>query len=98
MTSSFPTQIITHFMNESDRGILGLKFVKFLKAARIYKVITIVRLVRVFRQQKYIEALLQKVTISPTFSALISNLIKLMFLLHFVGCTWAIVAMLNELE
>jgi hypothetical protein len=77
---------------------LGTKFFKFLKATRIYKVITIVKLVRVFKQQKYIEALLQKVTISPVFSALVGNLIKLMFLLHFVGCTWAIVAMLNELE
>ena len=69
-----------------------------MKVVRLYKVLTIVRILRVFKKQKYMELLIQKVNVSPQMSIFVSNMLKILLILHIIGCTWAIVAMLEEMH
>ena len=50
-----------------------------------------------FKKQKYMELLIQKVNVSPQMSIFVSNMLKILLILHIIGCTWAIVAMLEEM-
>jgi hypothetical protein len=44
------------------------------------------------------ELLIQKVNVSPQMSIFVSNMLKILLILHIIGCTWAIVAMLEEMH
>lgn len=56
------------------------------------------KIMRVFKKQKYVELFLTKVNISDTVTSFFSNLIKILFQVHIVGCAWAIFSKVEELD
>jgi hypothetical protein len=56
------------------------------------------KLMRVTRNNKIIEYLQRKVWLPPEMTALLTNLLKMVILIHFIGCAWGIVGVLHISE
>ena len=101
LLSSIPVSIIAFFMTTkgSAQGVfISIRFLKLTKFARIYRLLSFFKLFKMFRNNKFMEIVLTYLHISPDMKQIISSLIRMMFLLHIVGCTLAIVALLSGQE
>lgn len=70
----------------------NFQFVNLIKTIKVYRVVVIMKILRIIRQSKILELITAKLYLTPAITSLINNLIRLLFLLHFIGCIWGIVA------
>jgi hypothetical protein len=77
---------------------MSLKFIKLLKIIVLYRLLMLLKLMRVTRNNKVIEFLSTHLKLSPDGYALLSNLLKMITLIHFIGCAWGIVGVLTISE
>lgn len=75
-----------------------MRFIKLAKILRIYRLIAVVKMVKVFRNQKFVEYIIQKINVSPDTQTIFISLIRLVCLLHFIGCFWASIAVAFSFE
>ena len=101
LLSSIPVSIIAFFMTTKGSAqpvFISIRFLKLTKFARLYRLLSFFKLFKMFRNNKFMEIVLTYLHISPDMKQIISSLIRMMFLLHIVGCTLAIVALLSGQE
>jgi len=77
---------------------ISIRFLKLTKFARIYRLLSLFKMMKMFRNNKFMEITLTYLNISPDMKQIFSSLIRMVFLLHIVGCTFAIVALLSGQE
>ena len=56
------------------------------------------KILRMIRSSKILELITAKLQFDPTFTSLLNNLIRMVFLLHFIGCIWGIAAVSFQIE
>jgi hypothetical protein len=69
-----------------------LQLVNLTKTIRIYRVVIIMKILRIIRQSNSLQIIMSRLHITPAINNLLSNIIRLFFLLHFVGCIWGTIA------
>lgn len=74
----------------------NFQFVNLIKTFRVYRVVVIMKILRIIRQSKILELITAKLYLTPAITALVNNLIRLLFVVHFIGCIWGIVAVSFE--
>ena len=75
--------------------IQALRFLKLAKMTRLYRILKVFKLSRVIKNQKILEALQRLLTFSPDTNQIFHALISGLFLIHVLGCLWAVVTVLT---
>ncbi len=70
----------------------NIEFATYNKIFRVSRVFAILKTLRVLKQSKIIELITSKLFLTPNVNSLIYSFTKMATLLHFIGCTWGIVA------
>ena len=95
LISSIPVSWIVLYWQKAPNEIQALRFLKLAKMARLYRILTVFKLSRVIKNQKVLEALQRLLTFSPDTSQIFHAFISGMFLLHVIGCLWAVVTVMT---
>ena len=97
--ASIPVTVIMFFYEkegrELDGGLVSIRFLKLTKFTRLYRLLTLFKIIKLFRNHRYLELVVSYLHLSPDARQVISSLIRMVFLLHIVGCSFAIVAFLS---
>lgn len=78
--------------------MLSFRLVKLAKILRMYRMITMIKMVRIFRHQKFVEVFIARMSPNPDTQSILSSVVRMVSLLHFIGCFWAIIAVMMEAE
>ena len=92
---SFIMLAITAISEEKSRGqssIFILRFMKLAKMVRLYRILTVFKLVRLFKDHKFMDRAISHMQLSHDVKQALYSFIKMIFLLHFIGCIWGIMA------
>jgi hypothetical protein len=102
LMSSIPISTILYIVFEKEaqkmdiqeKNDMGsnLQLVNLTKTIKVYRVVVIMKILRIIRQSKILELITAKLYLTPAITSLLNNIIRLFFLLHFVGCIWGVVA------
>ena len=76
----------------------NLHFINLIKTLKIYRIMVIFKVLRILRQSKLIEVIAAKFFITDKVSSVFTNMIRLLFLVHLIGCLWGLVAVTFETE
>ena len=99
LVSSIPISLILWLSGTTlDDGLVSIKFLKLTKFTRLYRLLTLFKVIKVFKANKNIEIFFSYLQFSQDANQIIQSLIRMVFLLHVVGCTFAIVAQLSAQE
>jgi len=79
-------------ISEQNEMSSNLQLVNLTKTIKVYRVVVIMKILRIIRQSKILELITAKLHLTPAITSLLNNIIRLFFLLHFVGCIWGVVA------
>ena len=79
---------------DSD-GLVSIRFLKLTKFTRLYRLLALFKIIKLFKNHRYMEVAVSYLHLSPDQRQVISSLIRMVFLLHIVGCSFAIVALLS---
>ena len=82
----------------NQNNIMSIKFIKLLKLFTLYRLLTIARLTRLFKNNKMIEYLISKVSLSRDVQIGIVSISRIIFMIHLIGSTWIIIGELNQNE
>lgn len=93
MISSVPINII--LFGQLSNTAISFKLIKLLKAITLYRLLTISKLIKVTRNNKFVEWCHSKVTLSNDYAELQRNFIRMLVLIHFTGCAWAIIGVIG---
>ena len=93
--SSIPVSWIVLYWKSAPIKIQGLRFLKLAKMTRIYRILVVFKLSRVIKNQKILEVLQRALTFSPDTYQIFHALINGLFLLHVIGCLWAVVTVMT---
>jgi len=66
--------------------------VNLIKTLKMYRIVVIMKILRIIKQSKILELITAKLYLTPAITSLINNMIRMIFLLHFIGCIWGIAA------
>ena len=87
--SSVPVNLIMVF--NFDKPAVSLQLIKLIKAISLYRLLTIGKYLKITTNNKIYEWLQSKISISRDVVELYSNLFRMLILIHFIGCAWAII-------
>lgn len=92
IVASIPVSLIVIFTDDSQDGLVSIRFLKLTKLTRLYRLLALFKLVKLFKNHKYLEIAVSYLHISPDAKQIVSSLVRMVFLLHIVGCSFGIVA------
>ena len=93
MVASIPVSLIMIFAGGADSdGLVSIRFLKLTKFTRLYRLLALFKIIKLFKNHKYLEIAVSYLHVSGDVKQIISSLIRMVFLLHIVGCSFAIVA------
>jgi hypothetical protein len=70
---------------------IGFKFMKLLKILQLYRIFTFTKLSKLTQHNKFLEWLISHISIPEIIQDLVTNLSRMLLLIHLTGCCWAIV-------
>ena len=68
------------------------------KMVRLYRLLTVFKLVRLFKHHKLLDRIISNLQLTHDVKQAIYSFIRMVFLLHVVGCIWGIVATSEETD
>lgn len=74
-----------------DKPAVSLQLIKLIKAISLYRLLTIGKYLKITTNNKVYEWLQSKISISRDVVELCRNLFRMLILIHFIGCAWAII-------
>lgn len=96
LLSSVPVSTIIYIIQTNKTNDYqfddNLKFSTYNKALRVFRIFVILKTLRILRQSKIIELITSKLFLTPNVNSVIFSFAKMITLLHFIGCSWGIVA------
>jgi len=97
MIASIPVSLILFLSKKSDidHSIASIRFLKLTKFTRLYRLLSLFKMIKLLKNHKHLEVAVSYLHVSSDIKQIISSLIRLVFLLHIVGCTYAIVALMT---
>ena len=102
LIASIPISTIMYlnYLNQESSAEYNqnLHFINLIKTLKVYRIMVIFKVLRILRQSKLIEVIARKFFITPQVSSVFTNMVRLLFLVHFIGCMWGLVAVTFETE
>lgn len=95
LCSSIPISLIQRFANVST-ATSNIKFLKLSRLPRLYKLLRLIKLMRLYRSNKFFEKILNAGGITQVTKQIIKSLLKMIFLIHLLGCLFAIFSSLDD--
>ena len=98
LVASIPVTFIVIFVaadSESEKDLISIRFLKLAKFTRMYRLLTLFKLAKLFKNHNTLEKYVSYLSISTDAKHILSSLIRMVFLIHIVGCIFSIVAFLS---
>lgn len=98
LIASIPVTFIVLFVaadSESEKDLISIRFLKLAKFTRMYRLLTLFKLAKLFKNHNTLEKYVSYLNISTDAKHILSSLIRMVFLIHIVGCIFSIVAFLS---
>ena len=98
LIASIPVTFIVIFVaadSESEKDLISIRFLKLAKFTRMYRLLTLFKLAKLFKNHNTLEKYVSYLNISTDAKHILSSLIRMVFLIHIVGCIFSIVAFLS---
>ena len=98
LVASIPVTFIVIFVaadSESEKDLISIRFLKLAKFTRMYRLLTLFKLAKLFKNHNTLEKYVSYLNISTDAKHILSSLIRMVFLIHIVGCIFSIVAFLS---
>lgn len=93
LISSVPVNLI--LLGQLNNTTVSFQLIKLLKAFTLYRLLTLGKYLKLTRNNKVFEWIQSKVSISRDATELQTNLLRMLILVHFIGCAWAIIGTIN---
>ena len=81
--------------NQVADDLVSIRFLKLTKFTRLYRLLTLFKIIKLFKNHKYLEIAVSYLHVSPELKQIISSLLRMVFLLHIVGCSFAVVGLFS---
>jgi hypothetical protein len=94
--SVVPITLIFEQDLESGGSSNASRFVKLAKLPRIYRILRVVKMIKIFKTSKALQLWYESIQISKEAKQIIASFITMAFLLHMVGCFFAITGNISE--
>ena len=98
LIASIPVTFIMIFLaNDSDTesDLISIRFLKLAKFTRMYRLLTLFKLAKLFKNHNTLEKYVSYLNFTTDAKHILSSLIRMVFLIHIVGCIFSIVAFLS---
>ena len=99
VVASVPISLIFYIMYGNDTsesgGLASIRFLKLTKFTRLYRLLTLFKMLKLFKNHRHLEIAVSYLNVSSDMKQIISSLVRMVFLLHIVGCSFAIVALMS---
>ena len=92
LLSSLPVSLIMFIIDLESDELVSFRIIKLAKMARLYRLLTLFKLFRLFKNHRILEIAVQYFNLTPDTKQIIFSLVRMIFLLHVVGCIYAIAA------
>ena len=97
--SCFPISFILSQFNSGVNGSAkanNLKFVKLMKIPRIFKILRVIKMIKIFNRSKQLAKIVENINLSSETKSILVSLCLMCFLLHMVGCVFAVAANISS--
>ena len=80
---------------EAESDLISIRFLKLAKFTRMYRLLTLFKLAKLFKNHNTLEKYVSYLNVTTDAKHILSSLIRMVFLIHIVGCIFSIVAFLS---
>ena len=98
LVASIPVTFIMIFLasdSDTESDLISIRFLKLAKFTRMYRLLTLFKLAKLFKNHNTLEKYVSYLNFTQDAKHILSSLIRMVFLIHIVGCIFSIVAFLS---
>ena len=98
LIASIPVTFIMIFLasdSDTESDLISIRFLKLAKFTRMYRLLTLFKLAKLFKNHNTLEKYVSYLNVTTDAKHILSSLIRMVFLIHIVGCIFSIVAFLS---